>query len=666
MISFLAKPILWGLLAASIPVIIHLLNRRRFRIVDWAATSFLLKASRESRGKKKLKHLLILACRTLAVAALIFAVARPLMGGFLGSGGGSVGTVVLVLDRSASMDTKPRSGSPSYREAVLTQVSDSIEKMGSPRLILIDSASGEIQEVPSPDALPELSSTFGTDTQADIPTLLTKTIDYLDETNPGKSEIWLASDLQRSDWRPSDSRWNAVRAGINSLPTKTELRILGSGSKTAENFALELISSRRIQDNLFLDLKLTRAKGEGTSTIPVTYSLNGARSAERVNITGQELRFQKRIPLSTTDSKGHGWVGIPSDNNPRDNSVYFAFGGKEPVKSWVVSEKPASITAEYLRKAAAPDGFDRYSCEIVAPTQTTQIDWSTASLIIWQAPIPSGAVAAQIKDFVRSGGSLLFFPPEKPTEDVLFGSSWGTIQDAPSDAYFINGSWTKDDGPWRNSMSDQPMPIDQIRGVKRCTIQGDGSTLAEWRDGSPLLYRQLEGLGTAIFLSTLPDDRWSNLEFVALHLVAIQRLLEKGTDRLHAGYRAIAGSDKAKTRNDEVRERLDTFEDYDPALGAYRAGVYRLGERTVAVNRPASENSPVRVNNEALDTLLDGVPYSLFESTAENKDLVSPVWWAFLIAVLFFLLAEALLCLQPKLTGPPALGSAPSKTSPAS
>lgn len=663
-LSFLSQPILWGLFAASIPVIIHLLNRRRFRIVDWAATSFLLKASRESRGKKKLKHILILICRTLAIFALIFAVARPLLGGFLGSGSGSVNTVILVLDRSASMETKAENGAPSYREAVITRVSQAVEKMGSPRLLLIDSASGDIQEVPSPDALPELSTTFATDTQADIPTLLTKAIDYIDETNPGQTEIWLASDMQRGDWRPTDSRWNAVRTGLESLPNETKLRVLSSGSELAQNVAIELVASRRVEDNLFLDLKLTRSNGDGTSTVPITYSLKGARSAERVTMNGQELRFQKRLPLSAADVDGSGWVGIPSDNNPRDNSVFFAFGGKEPVQSWIVSEKPSGNTANYLRKAAAPDGFDRYSSEIIALTQTTKIDWSTASLIVWQAQIPTGAVAAQLQEFATSGGSVIFFPPEKPSNNIIFGTSWGLIQEAPADEYFINGSWIKDDGPWRNSLSDQKMPIDQVRGVKRCSIQGDGTSLAEWDDGSPLLYRQLQGLGTAIFINTLPDDRWSNLEFVALHLVAVQRLLEKGTDRLHSGYRAIAGSEKAKLRGDEIRDRLDAFEDYEPALGSYRAGVYRLGERVIAVNRPAAENSPLRVNEEALDTLLEGTSYSLFESTKDDNNLVSPVWWAFLIAVLFFLLTEAILCLQPKLTGPPSLST--SKTSPAS
>ena len=86
---FLNHLMLWGLLAASIPIIIHLLNRRRHKTIQWAAMQFLLKATRESRGKKKLRHFLILACRTLGIAALVLAAARPIVSGLLGWGGGS-------------------------------------------------------------------------------------------------------------------------------------------------------------------------------------------------------------------------------------------------------------------------------------------------------------------------------------------------------------------------------------------------------------------------------------------------------------------------------------------------------------------------------------------------------------------------------------------------
>jgi len=88
---------------------------------------FLLKATRESRGKKKLKYILILTARALAIAALIFAIARPLLGGFLGFGA-SVDTVVLILDRSASMERSEADGQPSKRELILQQVADAMSE----------------------------------------------------------------------------------------------------------------------------------------------------------------------------------------------------------------------------------------------------------------------------------------------------------------------------------------------------------------------------------------------------------------------------------------------------------------------------------------------------------------------------------------------------------
>ena len=150
---FLSPLLLWFLTAASVPVLIHLINRRRHKTIQWAAMQFLLKASRESRGKKKLRHILILTCRALAIAALAFAAARPIVSGLIGWGGGSIDTVVLLLDRSASMEIKPGDGLDSRRQIVLAKVRDAMADLGGARLVLIDSASGRAQEIPSPEIL---------------------------------------------------------------------------------------------------------------------------------------------------------------------------------------------------------------------------------------------------------------------------------------------------------------------------------------------------------------------------------------------------------------------------------------------------------------------------------------------------------------------------------
>ena len=88
----------------------------------------------------------------------------------------------------------------------------------------------------------------------------------------------------------------------------------------------------------------------------------------------------------------------------------------------------------------------------------------------------------------------------------------------------------------------------------------------------------------------------------------------------------------------------------DPANAEFESGVFRLGERLLALNRPPQEDTPEILTREALDTVLDGTNYTLLDQAGQANDpsLSRDVWRAFLVAVLFFLLSEALLCLPKK------------------
>src|ERR1700722_5250122 len=102
--SFLQPAFLVALPLAALPIIIHLINQRRYQTVRWGAMMFLLAANRMSRGYAKLRQFLILLFRMLAVAGLVFAISRPLASGWLGrSVGGQPDTTIILLDRSPSM-----------------------------------------------------------------------------------------------------------------------------------------------------------------------------------------------------------------------------------------------------------------------------------------------------------------------------------------------------------------------------------------------------------------------------------------------------------------------------------------------------------------------------------------------------------------------------------
>src|SRR6266478_934431 len=80
--SFLAPFLLWGTLAAGIPVAIHLFFRSRYRTVPWAAMKFLLSSVEQTSRRLRSQELLLLMLRMLVLVVLAMALARPLLSSF--------------------------------------------------------------------------------------------------------------------------------------------------------------------------------------------------------------------------------------------------------------------------------------------------------------------------------------------------------------------------------------------------------------------------------------------------------------------------------------------------------------------------------------------------------------------------------------------------------
>ena len=75
--SFLNPYLLWGLLAVSIPVIIHLFNFRRFRRIYFTNVKFLEELQQQTRRQSQLRHILVMILRMLAITSLVLAFAQP-------------------------------------------------------------------------------------------------------------------------------------------------------------------------------------------------------------------------------------------------------------------------------------------------------------------------------------------------------------------------------------------------------------------------------------------------------------------------------------------------------------------------------------------------------------------------------------------------------------
>ncbi|MBK8267693.1 MAG: BatA domain-containing protein [Planctomycetes bacterium] len=142
--------------AAFLPLLIHLINRRRYRREPWAATMFLLRAHRQSKRHIQIDHWLLLVVRTLALLAFGIAIARP----YLSSGQMNWSMTrsaidrVIVLDDSLSMQSMREDGQTSFEAAVqaATQIVSDVESGDGIGLVSASSPASSLVDRPLQDA----------------------------------------------------------------------------------------------------------------------------------------------------------------------------------------------------------------------------------------------------------------------------------------------------------------------------------------------------------------------------------------------------------------------------------------------------------------------------------------------------------------------------------
>src|SRR5438128_4641791 len=243
--TFLQPMLLMALPLIGLPIVIHLINQRRYQTIRWAAMIFLLAANRMSRGYAKLRQWLILLFRTLAIAALVFAVSRPLAGGWLGrAGGGKPDTTLILLDRSPSMRQQTTGTVIAKLDAGRHQLARTLPVLGSGRWVLIESTTNVAHEIESPADLVKLTAAEPASTTADLPAMLEAARDYVRTNQAGRTEIWICSDLRQNDWGADSVRWQALRDSLLEFPQSIRIHLLAYADVAGGNVAVRVTGVR--------------------------------------------------------------------------------------------------------------------------------------------------------------------------------------------------------------------------------------------------------------------------------------------------------------------------------------------------------------------------------------------------------------------------------------
>lgn len=645
--TFLQPFVLWGLPLLLLPVIIHLVNRLRHRTQTWAAMRFLLAATQSSTSQAKLRQFLILALRVLAVAMLVLFLGRPLAGGWLGWAlSPAPDSIVLLLDRSASMEARAPGETISRRQAALQRFAEAARAFDqASRIVLIDSATKQPQLVTA-TALGNLPQAAATDTAADLPAMLQAALKWLVDTKAGATEVWIASDLQEANWTPEDGRWKSVVDQFKALGNTVRFRLMTFGASDSANTAVTLAEVVRRGAGLsyVLDLQRTEAFKDA---LPLSVSIGAAKTQTEIRGEGTSMRVRNSVPVDAAAESGWGAFEVPADANARDNAAYFVYGPRTPLAAAVVAENPQG--ARLLSFAASDAG------KPAAIVRAENLDLAPLTLVVWQGALPSGAAAERLNSFIDEGGVVLFLPPGQGAATEFQGFSWKDVETAATPYRVVK--WNEDQGPLSRTEERLTLPLGDVMFSKRQRIAGEFQALATFSDGIPLLAGKRVGRGEVYFFGSSPAADWSTLGSGEVLVPMAQRLLQAGARRVQAAVMASCGDLPPNLARLQWTSVTQPTGGRDPQL---HAGVYQSGARLLAVNRPAAEDSADQIDATRATALFGNLPLQVWQQEASRRDaLEGEIWRLFLTAMLLFLVVEGWLILPRQRAAEPRPVAAP-------
>ena len=638
-----------GLLAiilpfVALPIIIHFINRMRYTPMDWAAMEFLFRAKRSSTKFAKLREILILACRCLAILCLGLALARPLSGGWLGwAFSGSSDTVLILLDRSSSMGVLDESGQKTKLEKSISMIKNSAQsKSDATKFVLIDSATGKVTELTSLDALDDQLLFGVSDSTVDMYSMLESSYEYINTNNPGNCEVWVTGDLQQSNWKPDNTEWETLNVDFKSLNAKVTFRMLALSHRPSKNIGIRVKDVFRYKKNnksyIDIAIRLTR-NYTGKEIVRVNLNLNDIETVREVDMSQELLDYIHTVEVDSDADGGFGSVSLPKDDNPGDNSFYFAYGSSIDKKTAVISKGKYS---GLLALAAAPLQGRNQTSVIIDENQLQSTLSGNCSLVIVQNSALSSETEKKLLSFTERGGQVLLFPPLQEKSKVLNLIEARDVENAKGDDGFIISTWDEFQGPLANSRQGETLPVNKLYVSTRQVPSISGQVLATYKDGQPFLSRYGHGKGAVYYCSSGVEQKWSDLYKGGVLLPMIDRLVFEGSKQ----YSSVVNEN---CRYDASLDKIELVSgDEAAAYKSLSSGVYREESKVLVLNRPEDEDDDTLISEESLEVIFSGLDFSMFNETGNdsNETMQSELFSMFTILILLFLMVEGFLTLR--------------------
>lgn len=656
----------------SIPVIIHLINRRRAVEHRFAAFEFLFRSKIITSKRLNLKQLLIMLCRIVILLCLVLGAAMPVLYGKDKPVKGGETRILAIVDNSASMAFIEKGESGLSAGMAFLERRIGLENIAAIRLSPLN---GEPHDIDFLGADGEFArkTAFATQTFSagrfekplrDALQAAAATGDY--------SRLLVISDFAENNWKGvPDSVFASQPLPVVLARTSPESlfenhAVLGidkerdlSPSSGAGLIRVECVNSaRRPENDLAVGLWLS-ARNVLNGFISLPAGGSGA----------------KEFVLDAFGSEEPGMAVLPPDSLAVDDRRYFVHVPPVSVKALLIDGDPAAhyTLAETYFVEKALSASAGAEVRVVSPAAFDPALLKNIRVLFLCNFIPSGEPLKRILEFTERGGGLFMAPGNRVTpEDFnsrmapLFGR---TLRDRKSGL----GHASAEEARLSPEAADHPA-VALLSGITDAdrylfrdlfllepSPENRTQTLLRLTSGEPLLLETRPGKGRAfLYLSSL-DLEWNDFPlrpFFAPFLLESARYLsgrdrEAPADSFRVGDTLlfdVAGSvriDAPSGGRHFIEGRGGRILFSETGLpGHYRLTDASGRERLFAVNLDPAESTPVRLSDERLDRIFAGNPVVHLDVRNESGARIfkpRPLWHHFFFLALLFALFESLL-----------------------
>ncbi|HZL91677.1 MAG TPA: BatA domain-containing protein [Pirellulaceae bacterium] len=486
---FLTNPALFlaGAAAVSIPIIIHLLNKRKFKIVDWAAMEFLLDADKKNRRRIRLENLLLLLLRCLAVLLLALLLGRPFIPTSMAAGliDAAQFERVVLLDDSLSMQA--RLGNESAFEIAKKRLTELTRTLADDRsdnsLTLLLTSNPDQPQFNAThlgaDSIDEINAAIDKlepgDGVANIPGAMTHLADYLSNQPANVNRVvYLFTDLRRVDWKTADGSSQSPLEVLKDLSKSTSgCFVIDAGDSEDRNLAVTAIrpegtlvagvasrfdvsvtnfgsqEARDVQvkfsagDALPVQEEIDRI-GAG-ETISRSFTFAFAAEEETQEGTAANVLVPRRVKVElTTARQGE------DDRLPPDSAAYYPARLVRGIPVLIVDGDPSAAFGKaesfYLRRALSPQGPvpSGVVVDVVTENELESLTLDKYQVIVlanvYRLGDKTAENLARLEKWTDAGGGLVIMPGDQ-IDEVSF-----------NDLYYRDGA-----GP-------SPLKLEKIQG----------------------------------------------------------------------------------------------------------------------------------------------------------------------------------------------------------